>query len=192
MSDEQDITAGEAGGSVAGESAGAVRKLASEIVWEETLPPTGETGPEIIAGFVKRLPNSPGVYRMMNAQGDVLYVGKAKSLKKRVASYAKSGGHSNRIARMIRETGDDGVHAHAHRDGGAAAGSEPHQAVAAALQRAFARRQELSLYRHHHRPSRTGHLQASRRRGRNRASISGRSPAPGRSTAPSTRCSAPS
>ena len=51
-----------------------------------------------------QIPNSPGVYRMMNAKGDVLYVGKAKSLKKRVASYAKIGGHTNRIARMIAET----------------------------------------------------------------------------------------
>ncbi|HSO46752.1 MAG TPA: excinuclease ABC subunit UvrC [Rhizobiaceae bacterium] len=75
-----------------------------DIVWEETLASTGESGPEIIAGFVKRLPNSPGVYRMLNAEGDVLYVGKAKSLKKRVASYAKGFGHTNRIARMVRET----------------------------------------------------------------------------------------
>ncbi len=72
--------------------------------WEEAPPPEGVTGPEIIAGFVRNLPNSPGVYRMMNADGDVLYVGKAKNLKKRVTSYAKSGGHSNRIARMIRDT----------------------------------------------------------------------------------------
>jgi excinuclease ABC subunit C len=76
----------------------------AEIAWEEAPPPEGVTGPEIIGGFVKRLPNSPGVYRMIDAEGDVLYVGKARSLKKRVASYAKSGGHTNRIARMIRET----------------------------------------------------------------------------------------
>ena len=68
MSDEQDMTAGEAGGGVAGESAGGGRKRGSDIVWEETLPPGGESGPQIIAGFVKRLPNSAGVYRMMNAR----------------------------------------------------------------------------------------------------------------------------
>ena len=62
------------------------------------------TGADAIAAFVKRLPNSPGVYRMMNASGDVLYVGKARSLKKRVANYAQGRGHANRIARMIRET----------------------------------------------------------------------------------------
>ncbi len=64
----------------------------------------GRTGPAVIADVVKRLPNGPGVYRMMNAAGNVLYVGKARSLKKRVQSYAQFGGQSNRIARMIAET----------------------------------------------------------------------------------------
>ena len=62
------------------------------------------SGADLIADEVSRLPSRPGVYRMMNADGDVLYVGKAKSLKNRVSSYAKSGGHSNRIMRMIAET----------------------------------------------------------------------------------------
>ena len=61
-------------------------------------------GAELIADEVKRLPGRPGVYRMMSAGGDVLYVGKARNLKNRVSSYAKSGGHSNRIMRMIAET----------------------------------------------------------------------------------------
>ena len=64
------------------------------------------TGIARIAAYVKTLPDAPGVYRMTDAKGDVLYVGKAKSLKKRVASYAKSGGHTERIARMISETAD--------------------------------------------------------------------------------------
>ncbi len=64
----------------------------------------GKSGAELIADFVTRLPNSPGVYRMFNAKEDVLYVGKARNLKKRVASYAKLSGHTNRIARMIYET----------------------------------------------------------------------------------------
>ncbi|TIU12250.1 MAG: hypothetical protein E5W40_10090, partial [Mesorhizobium sp.] len=53
---------------------------------------------------VKRLPNAPGVYRMMNAAGDVLYVGKARSLKKRVTNYAQGRFHTSRIGRMVRET----------------------------------------------------------------------------------------
>ncbi len=63
-------------------------------------------GVERIAAYLKTLPDAPGVYRMMDAKGDVLYVGKAKNLKKRVASYAKSGGHNERIARMIHETAE--------------------------------------------------------------------------------------
>ncbi len=62
------------------------------------------SGIDLIADQVSRLPDKPGVYRMIGAAGDVLYVGKAKSLKRRVASYAKSGGHSNRIMRMISLT----------------------------------------------------------------------------------------
>ena len=61
-------------------------------------------GATLIADHVTRLPAKPGVYRMMGEDGDVLYVGKAKNLKNRVSSYAKSGGHSNRIMRMIAET----------------------------------------------------------------------------------------
>jgi excinuclease ABC subunit C len=61
-------------------------------------------GAEVIKRFWKTLPNRPGVYRMFGADGEVLYVGKAKSLKARVASYTRGFGHSNRIARMISET----------------------------------------------------------------------------------------
>ena len=66
--------------------------------------PPAQTGPAVIAGYLRTLPGSPGVYRMIDAEGDVLYVGKARSLKKRVASYARLGGHTNRIARMISAT----------------------------------------------------------------------------------------
>lgn len=75
------------------------------IEWSETIERNdGLRGTELIQAFVKRLPNSPGVYRMFNEAGDVLYVGKARSLKKRVNHYALGRGHSNRIGKMIRET----------------------------------------------------------------------------------------
>jgi predicted GIY-YIG superfamily endonuclease len=66
--------------------------------------PPGAVGPDLIRAEVRRLPNAPGVYRMLAANGDVLYVGKARDLKKRVAAYAKGVGHTNRIARMVQET----------------------------------------------------------------------------------------
>ncbi|HKY17541.1 MAG TPA: excinuclease ABC subunit UvrC [Rhizomicrobium sp.] len=63
-------------------------------------------GADRIAAYLKTLPDAPGVYRMMNAAGDVLYVGKAKSLKKRVTSYARGGVHSERLTRMVAETAE--------------------------------------------------------------------------------------
>ncbi|PSJ61217.1 excinuclease ABC subunit UvrC [Pseudaminobacter soli (ex Li et al. 2025)] len=63
-----------------------------------------KVGAEVIQELVKRLPNAPGVYRMMNGSGDVLYVGKARNLKKRVTQYAQGRFHTNRIGRMVRET----------------------------------------------------------------------------------------
>jgi excinuclease ABC subunit C len=59
-----------------------------------------------IASYLKTLSDTPGVYRMLNGKGEVLYVGKAKSLKKRVAAYARGVAHSNRIARMVSETAE--------------------------------------------------------------------------------------
>jgi len=61
-------------------------------------------GAALVAAKVRTLPHRPGVYRMIGAKGDVLYVGKAKDLKKRVAAYAKGQGHTQRIARMIALT----------------------------------------------------------------------------------------
>ena len=61
-------------------------------------------GIEVISQIVKQLPNRPGVYRMIGDDGDVLYVGKARSLKKRVSNYTRLQGLSNRIIRMIQLT----------------------------------------------------------------------------------------
>ncbi len=62
------------------------------------------TGHACIQSYLKTLDSSPGVYRMLDAQSRVLYVGKARNLKARVSNYARPAGHSGRIARMIRET----------------------------------------------------------------------------------------
>ena len=77
-----------------GESSGVAEIQAAEI----------PTGPDVIRGYVSRLDDSPGVYRMFGTDQSVLYVGKARSLKKRVANYTKLFGHTNRIARMISAT----------------------------------------------------------------------------------------
>ena len=62
------------------------------------------TGHEVIQDYLRTLDGSPGVYRMLNAASEVLYVGKARNLKARVTNYARPAGHSGRIARMIHET----------------------------------------------------------------------------------------
>jgi excinuclease ABC subunit C len=61
-------------------------------------------GPKLIADYVKRLPGKPGVYRMFDEYGTVLYVGKAKDLKKRVTAYTSYDRHPTRLRRMIRAT----------------------------------------------------------------------------------------
>lgn len=78
---------------------------------EETLElgegaPAGtlKAGRAAIARDVKHAPPSPGVYRMIDAEGEVLYVGKAKNIKKRVTAYARATGHDTRIVRMIAAT----------------------------------------------------------------------------------------
>jgi len=62
------------------------------------------TGHALIQSLLPTLDSSPGVYRMLDADSRVLYVGKARNLKARVSNYARPSGHSGRIARMIRET----------------------------------------------------------------------------------------
>ncbi|HTH17014.1 MAG TPA: GIY-YIG nuclease family protein, partial [Magnetospirillum sp.] len=61
-------------------------------------------GVGVIVQVLETMPASPGVYRMMNAKGDPLYVGKAKNLKKRVVAYTKPERQTLRIQRMIAET----------------------------------------------------------------------------------------
>jgi len=71
---------------------------------DEAVPASVRAGVAVIQRFWRTLPNAPGVYRMADGDGEVLYVGKARSLKKRVASYARGVAHTDRIARMIAET----------------------------------------------------------------------------------------
>ena len=65
--------------------------------------PDLETGVGVIRDTVRTLKPRPGVYRMLDTRGDVLYVGKARSLKARVANYAQGKGLSNRLKRMVSQ-----------------------------------------------------------------------------------------
>jgi len=62
------------------------------------------TGHKVIQAYLKTIDSSPGVYRMLDRESRVLYVGKARNLRARVSSYARPTGHSGRIARMISMT----------------------------------------------------------------------------------------
>jgi excinuclease ABC subunit C len=75
-----------------------------DIELDTALAGTLAAGRAAIVRFAKLAPSAPGVYRMIDAQGDVLYVGKAKSIKKRVVAYARPTGHDSRISRMIAAT----------------------------------------------------------------------------------------
>ena len=66
---------------------------------DEAQPPL--TGAALIKDQVRRLPDAPGVYRMFGEGGEALYVGKARSLKKRVIQYAQGRFHTQRIALMV-------------------------------------------------------------------------------------------
>ncbi len=61
-------------------------------------------GAALIKDQVRRLPDAPGVYRMLGDEGEVLYVGKARSLKKRVVQYAQGRFHTQRVAHMVHLT----------------------------------------------------------------------------------------
>ena len=83
-----------------------------EVEEDSSLPSLEEDAPQgpLAAGvaaiqrYAKLAPKGPGVYRMIDAKGEVLYVGKAKSIRKRIVSYARQAGHTARIARMIAAT----------------------------------------------------------------------------------------
>ncbi len=76
----------------------------NHVTEEEPAAEEVATGAAAIQRFHKLAPSTPGVYRMLDAKSTVLYVGKAKNISKRVASYTRGHGHTNRISRMIAQT----------------------------------------------------------------------------------------
>src|SRR5499426_348406 len=73
---------------------------------EEEFSAPGGLGPgrAAILTHARHAPAAPGVYRMLDRAGEVLYVGKAKNIRKRVTAYARPTGHDSRIERMIAAT----------------------------------------------------------------------------------------
>jgi excinuclease ABC subunit C len=76
---------------------------------DDAVPETAPVSPvmegvRVIEAALATLPFSPGVYRMLDARGDALYVGKARALKKRVAAYTQIGRLPERLRRMVHET----------------------------------------------------------------------------------------
>ncbi len=77
---------------------------------EEPTPELGDAARPLAAGrdvllrYATLAPSSPGVYRMLDAAGEVLYVGKAKNIKKRIVAYTRPTGHDTRIERVIAAT----------------------------------------------------------------------------------------
>ena len=128
-------------------------------------PAPPRTGAAAIEAALATMPFSPGVYRMLDAKGDALYVGKARSLKKRVAAYTQLGRLDERLRRMVNETAAMEVDHHPHRGRGAAARGQPDQAPEAALQHRAARRQVLPVADADRGPSVPADRQASRRAG---------------------------
>jgi excinuclease ABC subunit C len=73
---------------------------AGKLALEEQ-PGSLAAGRDAILAAIKQAPSRPGVYRMIDGRGDVLYVGKAKNIKKRIAAYARPTGLDTRIERMV-------------------------------------------------------------------------------------------
>ena len=79
-------------------------ETATSTVPESASETESRSGLAALTAFVKNFPQKPGVYRMINAAGDVLYVGKAKNLKKRVGSYLHIERLALRLQRMVFDT----------------------------------------------------------------------------------------
>ena len=158
------------------------RRRAARARWRPAAPR--------LRDHAKLAPAAPGVYRMIDAHGDVLYVGKAKNIRKRIVAYARPTGYDPRIERMIAAT--------ASLEFVSTATETEALLLEANLIKRLRPRFNVLLRDDKSfpyilitgRPLGAADPQAPRRAQRATATITARSPRSGRSTAPSRRCSA--
>ena len=149
--------------------------------------PDLEAGVAAIREVLKTLPARPGVYRMQDARGDVLYVGKARALKNRVTNYTQVAQLPKRLQRMVAQTRSMTIVTTRTEAEALLLEAQLIKRFRPALQRAAARRQKLPVH-----PAARGSClsRASRSiaaRGASKANITDRSRAPDRSLGRLTR-----
>ena len=79
-------------------------KIMKKIILTKNLPKTSVHGPVIIKNIILDIPNQPGIYFMKDRDENILYIGKAKNLNKRLNSYSNTNKLSPRITKMLSET----------------------------------------------------------------------------------------
>ena len=88
---------------------------------------------EYLKGIVLNLPESPGIYQYLNTEGVIIYVGKAKNLKRRVSSYFNKEHDSNKTRVLVKDTCQQDrrhtLHRSEQRRGRSPAGEQPDQEV---------------------------------------------------------------
>ncbi|MBT4711513.1 MAG: excinuclease ABC subunit UvrC [Alphaproteobacteria bacterium] len=98
------MTPAETGGTHASPDTSNSHSAEDPVPQGATNPPSLAAGIAVIKGHLRTLPGSPGVYRMHDAKGNPLYIGKAKNLKKRVAAYTRPNRMDGRLQRMVAAT----------------------------------------------------------------------------------------
>ena len=101
---------------------------------------------DYLKGIVLNLPESPGIYQYLNAEGTIIYVGKAKNLKRRVSSYFNREHEPGKTRVLVSKIADIRYIVVQHGRGCLAAGEQSYQEIQTPLQRTAERRQDLPVH----------------------------------------------